>query len=190
MRASAPWADVSIGFEEATAHYEISIFDEPLFTEGSVDNPRSYAREYVLERGGWSRHGVLCHATGRLLGSAIITAGGGISGVHERSLIAQRRRCFVAVGDHVICLQLPDLDLLWSIKADSATVFGLHLGPDREDLVVHGELEISRLTRDGSIVWSQSGADVFSESVSVMEDYVEAIDFNGRHYRFRYADGK
>ena len=72
----------------------------------------------------------MCRSGDKVLGSAIVIAGGGTSGVHSRSMIARRRRCYVAVGDHVLCLQFPEFDLIWKTKADVATVFGIYFLPD------------------------------------------------------------
>lgn len=172
--------------------YVLELINDPTFTPGSADNARSYAHEYLLTEAGvsTSRHGIVCRAKDRELGSAVILAGGGASGVHASSIIASRRRCYVAVGDHVVCMQIPDLDLLWKTKADDATVFGVYFSPDEEGVVVHGELEISMLTVDGERVWSRSGADIFSGELTVTETHAEVEDWEKRRYRFRLTDGK
>jgi hypothetical protein len=168
----------------------LELVNEATFTPRSTDNVRSYNREYVLDvRGGSSRHGIVCRSMERVLGSAIVIAGGGCSGVHPRSMIARRRRCYIAVGDHVLCLKIPDFELIWKTKADPATVFGLYSLPNEDGLVVHGELEVSRLTMNGDLVWSKSGADIFSGAFTLTETHAEVEDFGNRRYRFRLADG-
>ncbi len=47
-----------------------------------------------------------------------------------------------------------------------------------------------RLTRDGVPVWSASGADVFSEGFGLHQDYIEAVGFDHRVYRFDYETGE
>lgn len=171
--------------------YALELIDDRTFTPGSADNVRSYAHEYALAEAGvaTSRHGIVCRANNRVLGSAVILAQGGASGVHANSMIASRRRCFVAVGDYVVCMRIPDLDLLWKTRADDATVFGVHLSPDGDGIVAHGELEISMLTLDGERVWSRSGADIFSGELIVTETHAEVEDWERRRYRFRLTDG-
>jgi hypothetical protein len=39
------------------------------------------------------------------------------------------------------------------------------------------------------VVWSLSGADIFSEGCQLHPDYVEAVDFNGTVYRIAIATG-
>jgi hypothetical protein len=104
-------------------------------------------------------------------------------------MVARGQRCFVAVGDHVLCLSIPDFGLIWRAKADYATVFGIYFLPDENGLVVHGELGISRLTTDGEVVWSRHGADIFSGEFVLSTTHVEVEDFYGRRYRFRLLDG-
>ena len=172
--------------------YVLELINEPTFTPGSADNARSYTHELVFAEPGvsTSRHGIVCRVSNRELGSAIILTGGGASGVHASSMIARRRRCYVAVGDHVVCMQIPDFELLWKTKADNATVFGVYFSPDGDGIVVHGELEISMLTVDGERLWSRSGADIFSGEFTVTETHAEVEDWEKRRYRFRLMDGK
>jgi hypothetical protein len=56
-------------------------------------------------------------------------------------------------------------------------------------MVSHGELEISRVSDDGVLLWSSSGADIFTEGFSLKPECIEVADFNGRKYRFSYASG-
>jgi hypothetical protein len=172
--------------------YVLELLNEPTFVPGAADNFRSYAHEYVLVDVSivTSRHGLSCHSNERVLGSAVMLAGGGASGVHPHSMIARRRRCYVAVGDHVLCMQIPDLDLLWKTRADHATVFGIYFSPDGNGLVVHGELDISMLTMEGDLVWSQSGADIFSGEFILTTTHAEVEDWDKRRYRFRLTDGE
>lgn len=116
---------------------------------------------------------------------------GGCSAVHPRSAAVASDRIFVAVGDHVVCLSLTvPHPLLWTTRVDDATCFGVYWDESRQAIFSHGELQIMRLAADGEPVWSVSGADVFSEGFSLYEDYVEAVDFDYRVYRFDYECGE
>jgi hypothetical protein len=42
----------------------------------------------------------------------------------------------------------------------------------------------------GQIVWSTSGKDIFSEGFRIVDDHVEAIDFNHEVYRIDIATGR
>ena len=62
--------------------------------------------------------------------------------------------------------------------------------PEHDCLISHGELEIARVSLDGDIVWSESGKDIFSEGFRLVGDFVEAVDFNHKVYRFNIATGR
>ena len=58
--------------------------------------------------------------------------------------------------------------------------------------MVHGELEISRLSNDGQIVWQQSGADIFTTTNGHEDDFlltdkcIIATDWNNKKYQFDF----
>jgi hypothetical protein len=79
--------------------------------------------------------------------------------------------------------------MIWSVKVDSATCFGIYFDENHSAFISHGELEIARLSAVGKIIWRQSGADVFSERFALHPQFIEVIDFNRQTYRFRYEDG-
>ena len=67
--------------------------------------------------------------------------------------------------------------------------FGIYFDESHSAFISHGELKIVRLSAAGQIVWSESGADIFSEGFALHPQFIEVIDFNGKIYRFRYEDG-
>ena len=160
--------------------YEIEMTDEPGYSFGSADNAHSYGYEFVLESEyrPSSKHGLRCVRDGKPCGSAVLGASGGGTGIHEHSCVVLLDRCLVAVGDRVAALSLSDLRLLWQAKADDATCFGLHVTPDEQHVVVHGELEISKLTLDGQKEWAFSGKDIFTGACTIREDAIVVEDFN------------
>lgn len=174
--------------ELLTPYGLVRVFDEPTYSVGSQGNVREYPR-YVsfAENLPTSVHGV------ELNGSHIcaIGAAGGCSAVHQHSVAVASDRIFVAVGDHVVCLSLnaPN-ELLWATCVDDATCFGVYWDERRQAIFSHGELQVMRLTADGVPVWSASGADVFSEGFRLLHNYVEAVDFDHRVYRFDYECGE
>ena len=68
-----------------------------------------------------------------------------------------------------------------------ATCFGLYWESSCGFLISHAELEISRLSLEGYLVWQASGADVFSEGFRLLPGYIEVVDFNGSVYRLDYV---
>jgi len=75
------------------------------------------------------------------------------------------------------------------LQVDSATCFGVYYQGHHHALISHGELEIARISEDGQLLWSASGADVFSEGFSLLPHFIEVVDFNGQTYRFQYEHG-
>ncbi|MES2771569.1 MAG: hypothetical protein V4623_06245 [Pseudomonadota bacterium] len=166
----------------------LELINEPSYSFGSADNLRQYVFAKHLD-GAYrpiSVHGVLLN--GKPL--AVFGDGGGRSGVHPRSAVLSRAQLFLAVGRHVVCLRPEPFEFRWALQTDDATCFGVYYDETHDALISHGELEIARFTHDGSNVCSSSGADIFSEGFTLGSQYIEVRDFEGRPYRFNYADGK
>jgi hypothetical protein len=172
--------------------YELELIDEPLYSPGSTDNVRSYAREYNFKDAEYrptSRHGLVLSEGGDLKQSCILLAGGGASGVHKYSSVIVDGTCFVAVGDTLCSLALPTLDLIWHRQVDCVTCFGVYHSAKHLCLISHGELEIARVNLTGEVAWSIGGADIFSEGFELYPDHIEVVDFNRTVYRMDIATG-
>jgi outer membrane protein assembly factor BamB len=165
----------------------IEVIDEPAYSFGSADNTRNYrfAKNLAPRDRPSSVHGLLLN--GEPL--AVFANGGGASSVHEHSSVYVNGSLYVAVGDSVVCLNLSPFDYKWSVQVDSATCFGIYYDERHRALISHGELEIARISEDGRLLWSVSGADIFSEKFSLLPQFVEVLDFNGQTYRFQYERG-
>lgn len=171
----------------ATDAGQVEVVNEPTYSFGSVDNVRSYPFEKNLasESHPTSIHGVLLN--GQPL--AVFGGDGGTTGVHSHSLIFTGGFCYLALSDHVICFRLNPFEVKWAIQTDMATCFGVYYQKERNVLISHGEIEISRFTEGGQILWSASGNDIFTEGFSLRPEYIEAIDFYGKKYHFSYDSG-
>lgn len=165
---------------------DVEMSDVPTYSFGSVDNRERYELEYLLNCDRHhvvSAHAVVVTSEGATY-SAILGATGGATGVHERSVLIHRDWCFVAIGPCVAALELPRLRLVWALPVDFATCFGLHLASDQSALITHGEVDITRVTFDGQILWTASGADIFSGGMVVSDGIIRVVDFEERHYAF------
>jgi len=173
---------------DTTVSPQLSLVDEPTYTFGSQDNANTYRAELNLakESRPTSIHGLFLDGRPHL----VIGAAGGCSGVHAHSLAVVAGRAYFAVGDQIVCLRSDTLEVLWSLRVDDATCFGIHFSEEHQALISHGELSITRLTPDGQIAWQVYGADIFSGDFSLRPDAVLATDFEGRVYHFAYADGR
>jgi hypothetical protein len=168
-----------------TPQGEVTIFNESTYSFRSTDNTRRYETEICLSAEHLnSVHGV--RAEGKW---STVFGASGCTTVHQHSAIDVDGRLFLAVGDHVVCLNLVTGLKEWSRQADPVTCFGVHWDCDHQALISHGELQISRLSVTGDEIWSATGADIFSEGFSCREDAIEVIDFNRSVYLFDYRTG-
>lgn len=170
---------------------EIEMSNEPLYAFGSSDNQRSFGQEILLESEYQpsSTHSVGSFLDGTPVGSVVVGASGGGTGVNEHSCVLLEDRCLVAVGDRIAALALPHLGLLWQVQGDDATCFGLHLTLEERHVVVHGELSISKYTMDGKKVWEFSGKDIFTGACGIHEGAVVVKDFNNDEYSIDLESG-
>lgn len=166
---------------------KVEIVDEPTYVFGSVDNARRYEFEMLLapDERPTSIHGVLLNDEPVV----VFGAGGGCSAVHLHSAVVLGSKLYLAVGDRIVCFVPLDRRLAWSSKVDPATCFGIYYNPGRHALLSHGELEIARINEAGELLWSCSGADIFSEGFRLEDEYIAAVDFEGREYHFSYETG-
>lgn len=166
----------------------VELINERVYTFGSVDNVRRYIfeRHFDKEFRPSSILGVLLN--GEPL--AVFGSSGGGTGIHEHSAILLNDDLCLAVGNHFVCLTLQPFKLNWAIQPDEATCFGIYYEHTHAALLSHGELEISRLTTDGKILWRSSGADIFTGKFKLHSKYIQVADFNGKVYRFSYDNGK
>ncbi len=114
---------------------------------------------------------------------------GGATGAHEHSAVCYGSCFAVAVGPFIVSLNPANGEVVWTTRGDDVTCFGLHLPPDRKALIVHGELEISKLSPEGKILWHTSGRDIFTGSLSIEGDRIKVVDFEGTVYAIALDDG-
>ncbi|WGS53033.1 hypothetical protein LFL96_33215 [Paraburkholderia sp. D15] len=166
----------------------LNVVNAPAYSFESQDNVQSYELEVLLTQDRCtSIYGIALNGTGIM----VVGAGGGCSLVNDHSALVLDDKLYLAVGDHVACLSLSlPHRLVWSTQVDIATCFGIHWKHSRGALISHGELEISRLSLEGELIWQASGADVFSEGFRLLPDHIEAVDFNRTVYRLDYATGE
>lgn len=176
--------------------YEIVITDEspdiPRFDAHSSGNGGAVEDEYFFGDDRYrpsSRHRVVVRQGDTVHASRVLLAEGGGSGVHPHSAFIRGDSCFVAVGPFVCALELPTLQLRWHTRADTATCFGVYDAPRYASIISHGELEISRLSYSGQLLWSASGRDIFSEGFELREHHAEVIDFDGTRYKLDLETG-
>jgi hypothetical protein len=175
------------------AEYEIIVENDDTYTSGSADNARSYDSEYSFNEQSFypsSKHSVTVKSGDQILGSRILLADGGTSGVHEHSALLHKNSCVVAVGPFMCSLRIPSLELEWKAKVDMATCFGVYYSARHHCFISHGELEISRVEHDGRVLWKAGGKDIFTNGFELHENHVEVVDWNNERYHVDIETGE
>ena len=173
-------------------NYKVTIIDEPTYSKGSADNIRSYKTELCRndKYRHASAHGVIVGDLESPEASAILLGVGGATGIHIDSMAHNGNICFIAVGDALFSLKVPSLELQWCQKVDFATCFGVYWIESENCLITWGEVEVCRLTASGEIVWTASGADIFTEGFEIQNGHIELTDFNNDKYQVDIRTGK
>lgn len=174
-----------------TDKYRIDIYVDETFTEDSSDNVNVYDFVY-FDKSDYhfpSVFGIKIFEDDTLVKSAVIGSIVGGTAIHDTSTIIENDRLLVCCSDTIFCLSIPDLTVLWRTKADQVTCFEIYKYQD--NYIIHGELEISRLDKDGKILWQQIGADIFTtldgnDSFTITDKYILATDWENRKYKFDF----
>ena len=119
--------------------YQIDIFHDQNFKQGSADNLHQYdfeyfdANDFVFP----TIYGVKIYEGKNLLKSAVIGSIGGGTSIYKNSTILEDDRLLICCSDSIFCLSVPDLELHWRTKADWATCFEIFKFQD--SYIVHGD---------------------------------------------------
>lgn len=180
--------------ELKTETFCIEIMDERDFDENPANNFRTYDAVYTdnSEFLCYSMVGIRVYQNDEQIASAIIGASAGGTSVHSNMAIAEKDRILLCGSNYIFCLSLPALALQWKTEADNATCFEIF--PYRDSYIIHGEMEISRIDRNGNILWQQGGADIFTtisgkDDFKLTEKNILATDWENNKYIFDY-DGQ
>jgi len=178
-------------------NYSIGLINEETYDPASADNVSVYEMFYSDVNYNDYRYltkmGVFVLCDTNIEYSACVCSSGGRTGVHPNCSILENDRLLVCCGNKVFCLRIPELDLLWETKADSATCFGIYKFGD--SYIINGELEISRLDALGRALWKFSGSDIFITPVG-KDDFrfeagvIEAVDWSGQRFRIDAVTGE
>lgn len=174
--------------------YRIEIFDDPSFASDSSDNVNTYDLIH-FEKEDYhypSVYGIQVYDDNELLKSAVIGSIGGGTSIHDSSAVVDNDRIIVCCADTLFCLSIPSLALIWRCQGDEATCFEVY--NRRGSYIVHGEIQISRIDRNGNIMWQRSGADIFTtpeglDTFTIDQDYILVTDWEYRKYKFNF-DGE
>lgn len=183
---------------KVTLHYNdftIDVFDDTAFNQ-TAESLTSYDKVIQVDKdkpyAPNSQHAIRIYKGNNLIGSAIVLASGGGTGVHDDTVFIDEDNLIIRCCNKVFSLKLPGLETNWVTEADWATCFSLHKYQDT--YISHGETSIVRIDKTGKILWSYSGADIFvclekGNPFEMFDTYIALTDFNGSTYKINY-DGK
>lgn len=169
--------------------YRIELIDESNYKVNSTDNLFQYQQHYVNENKytPTTQIGVKLYEGENIISNALIRSTGGASGIHQTSQILTNDRITICCSESVFHLSIPTLSLEWITKADDSTCFQIFMY--KEDFIIHGELNITRLSSSGEIVWQNSGADIFTtekgeDNFELKNEIIQVRDWNNQLYKF------
>jgi hypothetical protein len=167
--------------------YTVDIVDEPTFNVGSADNSFKYDKVYFedTEFQPTSKHGIKISRGGQIISSALVCETGGATGVHDKSFLIKNDNVLICCCDTIYSFNLPSLTLNWKKELDQATCLSIYSFKD--DFIIHGELEIKRIDKNGQVKWNFSAKDIFvtpdgTESIKLTDDKIELTDWDGDKY--------
>lgn len=174
--------------------YKIELIDKSNYSSNLTDNLFQYQQQYANEQENQpsTQIGIQLYDGENILSNAIIKSTGGGSGIHQTSQVLTIDRIIICCSDSVFSLLLPKLTLEWITKADDATCFQIFRY--KEDFIIHGELNITRLASNGEILWQNSGTDIFTtekgtDDFKISNQTIEVRDWSNKLYKFK-LDGK
>ena len=172
--------------------YKIEILDEPTYKHNSTDNNFNYTNIYFGENAEdypTSKHGIKIYENEILISNCIIIGSGGATTIHDNSFIIDGENLIICCSDSVFSIQLIDLKLNWFNKFDTATCFQIF--QIQKEYIIHGELEITMIDKNGNMKWNFGGEDIFVsidnvKEFKITENAILLTDFANTHYKLDF----
>lgn len=173
----------------------IKVLDEPTYKFDSTDNKFVYSKTYFgdnAEQYPTSKHGIKIYRDDQIIDSCILIGSGGSTGVHQNSSLIDNDRLLICCCNTVFSLTIPSLELKWKTQADQATCFQIF--KQQDEYIIHGELQVTKLNKDGNKIWEFGGADIFvlidnEEEFKIESDGILLTDYCKTIYKIDF-DGK
>lgn len=167
----------------------IKFYNETDYTFGSSDNFKKYDKIFISGDNNilTSQIGIELFEEEKIKASCLIGSEGGGTVITENSILISYGGLVICCSNTIFKLTIPDLNLEWKTISDKSTCFGIHYLD--KDYVVHGELEITKLDKEGQIIWQKSGRDIWTtaegfDDFAVYENYILATDWDYHRYKF------
>lgn len=170
----------------------IEVLDEPTYKFGSADNNFNYSKHYFGDDATeypTSKHGIKIYQDDQIIDSCIIIGSGGATGINQNSSLLDKDRLLICCCNTVFSVTLPNLELKWKTKADQVTCFQIF--KQQDDYIIHGELQVTKLDKDGNKRWEFGGADIFvsidnEAEFKIESDGILLTDFAKTKYKIDF----
>lgn len=171
-------------------NFDIEILNDYKYILNSTENLTQYKHVYFNGSNDsrfhpTSKHAITIKESTTEISNAIICENGGVTTVHKDSFIIENNKIWICVCNKIYCLEIPTLELVWQKDFDTIANFSLY--KLEEDFIIHGELLIFRISREGEIIWSFGGRDIwfnpegYSE-LTIEENAIRLFDFDSNEY--------
>ena len=172
--------------------FTIEVSDDATYQIDSGDNTFKYSKHYFSDGArdyATSKHSIKISKDEDLLNDCIIIGSGGATDIQAKSSLINDDEILICCCDTVFCLSLIDLQIKWSTRSDEATCFGIY--SLNKHYIVHGEMQISKLDKDGNTIWQFSGSDIFvssddEDAFKLDIDNIELRDYHGIKYKLDF----
>jgi hypothetical protein len=172
-------------------NYQIEVINDSNYTINSIDNLKVYDTVFFQANKdkdklySTSKCGIIVKKSDTKIASAIICESGGATAITQKSFIIEDDRIWICVCNKVYCLEIPSLDLVWRKEIDFITNFSIH--KVEEDFIIHGELDIKRITKSGEIIWSFGGRNIWvnpegKTEFNIENNTIHLFDFESNEY--------
>ena len=176
-------------------NFVIEIFKDNNFKLDSTDNILSYFKLYYSDNDDFNtgyfnnKIAVKIFENSQEISNVIICENGTTNGLVSQSLFIKEDKIWICIGNKIYCLEIPSLKLIYHKKLDSVTNFAIY--EFKDDFIIHGELEIFRITKMGDIKWTFSGKDIWvniegKQEVEIKDDRIKLIDFENNEYEIDF----
>ena len=178
--------------------FEIEVYGDPNYTSNTydiyTDNKRQYEKEYSefeVEPSEdpdffrTSNYAIIIKESGKEISSAIICEIDRQTIINKNSFIIEDNKIWICICNKIYCLEIPSLELKWQKEIDAFTNFSIY--KIEEDFIVHGELEIFRITKKGEIIWKYGGRDIWVNTedkpeIKIENNTIRLFDFESNEY--------
>lgn len=171
-------------------NFEIELFTDKNCTLNSADEFSQYQKVYHIDnqikdkKQPTNKHTIIIKESGTLISNAIIYESG-VSGIYNDSFILEDDKVWVLIYNKIYCLEIPSLELSWQKELDSHPNISIH--KLKNDFIIHGESLIFRISKEGDIIWSFGGRDIWfniegEPEVTIENNTIRLFDFESNEY--------